>query len=107
MSHYRLYFLHAAHGHIEIARDIEASNDAEAIKAAQLLVTHRPIEIWSGTRKIGRCETPSGAWVERVRAKRAAKEFGERQRVELGKYGLAPADGQRFAERNGEHQIRL
>lgn len=106
MSHYRLYYLNSAHGHIESAKDIEASDDADAIKAAQALVSDRPIEIWSGTRKVSRCEN-SAAWVERVRAEKAAQEFAERQRVERRNIGLATADSQCFIERHGHHQTAL
>jgi hypothetical protein len=61
MSHYRLYYLNAVHDRIEFAEDVEASDDSEALKAARMLITDRPIEVWSGARKVGRCEPPPAA----------------------------------------------
>lgn len=103
MPHYRLYFLHAFNGHIEAARDMEAAGDAEAIAAGGALVTDRPVEIWCGARKVGRCETTGPAQLELIRAERAALAWEARQTSAPSRLAQAAGDGQRVPEREREH----
>ena len=53
MNDYRLYFL-SADDHVLRAEDIQSADDAAALDAARILGHAAVIEIWCGTRLVGR-----------------------------------------------------
>lgn len=68
--HYRLYFMSKKTGHIDRAENLQARDDREAIETAAGLGGDYPMELWENTRKVHRFETPSSAWLERVRVQK-------------------------------------
>jgi hypothetical protein len=53
MNDYRLYFM-SAEDHVLRAEDIQCEDDAAALEAARILDHAAVIEIWCGTRLVGR-----------------------------------------------------
>lgn len=83
MPYYRIYFMNSSNGHIDRAEDLQARDDHEAIATTQPLLDGQPIELWSGTRKVHRFETPSTAFLERYRAHKHAKDGQTAHNAEL------------------------
>ena len=83
MSYYRIYFMNSSNGHIDRAEDLQARDDQEAIATTNPLVDGQPVELWCGTRKVLRFETPSTAFLERYRAHKNANEGQAAHTVEL------------------------
>ena len=52
MVYYRLYLLSAPEGRFVGFEEIEAADDAEAVRRAETFMGDRPLELWSGTRKV-------------------------------------------------------
>lgn len=52
MAHYRLYFLASENGRIHAVETLEAGSDAEALAWANGYVGDKPMELWSGARKL-------------------------------------------------------
>jgi hypothetical protein len=52
MFHYRLYRLNPHSGHIDGAEDLHAPDDGEAIRRIEAGDRERPLELWSGGRKV-------------------------------------------------------
>lgn len=57
MSYYRLYTMNRSSGHIESFDEIEAVDDAEAVRLAARQVGAQPLELWCRNRKVRRFET--------------------------------------------------
>jgi|UPI0007A61DAF hypothetical protein len=53
MAHYRLYVLND-HDKIAEATDIQARDDTHAFEVAERVRNAQPLEIWQGTRLVGR-----------------------------------------------------
>ena len=53
MAHYRVYVLND-HDKISKATDIQARDDTHAFEAAEKIQDAQPLEIWQGTRLVGR-----------------------------------------------------
>jgi hypothetical protein len=54
MPYYRLYLL-TEHDHIDDARDADCTSDDDAqTRAAEIIGDYPAVEIWSGTRLVGR-----------------------------------------------------
>ena len=56
MAHYRLYFMNIRNGHIDLARDLVAADDAMATEIALDQAGLGPMELWCGGRKVRRFE---------------------------------------------------
>ena len=69
MAYYRLYFFHAARGHIDHFREFEAANDMAAIVRAGDWRDLAAMELWSGGRKVKHWE--AYAFVPEARARSA------------------------------------
>ena len=52
MGYYRLYLLSGAEGRFVGIKEIEASDDVEAVRLAQGHVGPQPLELWCGKRKV-------------------------------------------------------
>lgn len=52
MSYYRLYFIGRRSGHFESVVEFHAADDGEAIGLAADHAGARPLELWSGSRKV-------------------------------------------------------
>jgi hypothetical protein len=52
VSYYRLYVLSAPEGRFVGFEEIEAEDDAAAIRRAEEFVGERPLELWCGSRKV-------------------------------------------------------
>ncbi|MDP9414958.1 MAG: hypothetical protein M3Q08_12935 [Pseudomonadota bacterium] len=57
MSYYRLYVMNRSSGHIESFDEIEAADDAEAVRLAARQAGTQPLELWCRNRKVRRFET--------------------------------------------------
>ncbi len=57
MSYYRLYVMNRSSGHIESFDEIEAADDAEAVRLAGRQAGTQPLELWCRNRKVRRFET--------------------------------------------------
>jgi hypothetical protein len=73
---YRLYFMNAQSGHIEGVEEFKALNDGDAYANCCAYVGQRPIEVWCGTRKVGRLKARdlTEEMLERRRWARAVAE---------------------------------
>ncbi len=56
MDYYRLYTMNRSSGHIESFDEIEAADDAEAVRLAAGHVGAQPLELWCRNRKVRRFE---------------------------------------------------
>ena len=52
MPYYRLYFMDRFNGHIDHFREFEAENDETALTISEGWQEDRPMELWSGQRKL-------------------------------------------------------
>ena len=52
MAYYRLYVLSAPEGRFVGFEEIDAADDGEAVRRAEDFIGGRPLELWSGTRKV-------------------------------------------------------
>jgi len=59
MPHYRAYFLNCDNS-ISSAIDIDCESDAHAIETVTGMGAADPIEVWQGTRRVGKVEPPVG-----------------------------------------------
>jgi hypothetical protein len=58
MPHYRIYFLSSRTGRIERHEEFEARDDDEAVEAIDAhLLGDRPVELWTGGRKVAQFDT--------------------------------------------------
>ena len=64
---YRLYFMNEYSGHTEIWADVEAADDHAGLAQAMAHKGKRHIELWLGSRKVGRVDAarPSPQFHER------------------------------------------
>jgi hypothetical protein len=71
---YRLYFMNASSGHIEGVEEFSSLNDGHAFAKCCVYGGERPVELWCGTRKVGRLEARdlTEEMLERRRWARAA-----------------------------------
>jgi hypothetical protein len=60
LPYYRLYFLDPETGHINRFEEYDASDDREALGLADRFADGKPIELWSGRRKVARLGAPEG-----------------------------------------------
>jgi hypothetical protein len=60
MPHYRLYFLRNPSGSIERHEQFEARDDDDALEIIDHYVGDKPLELWTGGRKVGQFETALG-----------------------------------------------
>jgi hypothetical protein len=79
MQYYRLYLMNAVTGHIESVEDFDAANDGVAFNQAYQYGGEQPVELWCGTRKVGRIEARdlTEEMLERRRWERALREEQE------------------------------
>lgn len=56
MPFYRLFLLDLHTGHITGVEEIDAADDACAIRQARLRDHQVPLELWQGKRKVGRLD---------------------------------------------------
>lgn len=52
MAYYRLYMLSGPDGRFVGFEEIEAPDDAEALRHAARFIGERPLELWCGSRKV-------------------------------------------------------
>ena len=52
MGYYRLYMMTASGGHIQAVQEIDAPDDAEAVRMAAERSGPQPLELWCRTRKV-------------------------------------------------------
>jgi hypothetical protein len=57
METYRLYFMETEGTHIDRFEPIEARDDVDAIRFAEIYVGRRPLELWLRSRKVLDFET--------------------------------------------------
>ena len=61
MAYYRLYMMTGSGGHIQAVQEIDAPDDAEAVRIAAERSGPQPLELWCRNRKVRSFEAESAS----------------------------------------------